>query len=119
MKFLGVGILLISACGAVTTVPKAKPTGYLMLEVKPETADVLVDDEYVGTVEAFDGGLPVPAGTRRIMFRKRGYETERFDISIQSGEEVTLRLQLIASIDLEEEEDAPRRSILREAKKHR
>ena len=110
--FVVFSLSFVVSCSAVYN-KQSSPFAELRLEVEPTSAGVVIDDEFVGTVESLGGRVIVASGERRVMVRADGYETERFDIAFQSGDEITLELDMISSVDLEDEEPPPRRSILK------
>jgi hypothetical protein len=66
--------------------------GYLRLRVTPETARVLVDRHYVGTVDEVSGragGLALEPGPHRVRIEAAGFETATFEVDIVAGEFVS------------------------------
>lgn len=82
-------------CSAIQPMPGGGDRGLLRLEVEPPTAEVYIDSEYRGVVEGWAAQtIPVEAGAHRIELRADGYMTQRFDITVGAGEEVTLELAM-------------------------
>jgi hypothetical protein len=72
-------------------------TGTVRLDVQPLSAQVFVDDYYVGTVDDFFhalGGLNLPAGPHRVEFRAPGFETVAVNMMIEAGRAITYRTRL-------------------------
>lgn len=68
--------------------------GRLVLEVKPDTAQVFAGGYYVGTAEDFSftrGGGLLEAGVHRIDVSAPGYEPLSVDLRITAGQSVTYR----------------------------
>lgn len=114
--FVLFSIFLTVGCSAVI---RTGPTqsARLVLEVEPGSADVVIDDTFVGTVESLDGFIDLRPGPRRVLIRAKGFEEERFDIDFRNGDEISLNLRMISAIDLPNEEPQDRKSILYNAKK--
>lgn len=70
--------------------PDTRPR--LTLDVEPADAEILVDDEVVGTAGSLSS-LPLDPGTHRIVVRKPGYDTWRAEVILENGDE-SLRVQL-------------------------
>ncbi len=63
--------------------------GYLRLRVTPSTARVLVDSNFVGTVEEVGsraGGLALEPGFHGVRIEAAGFETASFEVEIIAGE---------------------------------
>lgn len=66
--------------------PRARPVGGLVIECKPKTAQVFVDDRYQGTVAALRGRpLILLVGSRRIELRLDGYFSSYHDVKVVRG----------------------------------
>jgi hypothetical protein len=90
-----VGALTTLALAGCVTMSGAPSRGLLRLEVTPAEAEVFVDDQYQGRIAGWrQGTLPVKPGQRRVALTAPGYITQRFDLEIARGEEVTLQVQL-------------------------
>jgi hypothetical protein len=64
-------------------------TGGVSFEITPGDAEVLVDDNLIGTVAEFTPTtqpVGLPAGTHRIEIRAPGYHTITFDVNIVAGQ---------------------------------
>jgi hypothetical protein len=63
------------------------------LDVQPAFAQIVVDGEYVGTVEDFRSlaGLEIAAGLHRVEFRAPGYDPLVVDVRIAAGRVITYR----------------------------
>lgn len=78
----------------------------LQLQVSPPEAEVYIDGAYSGQIARWrDQSVPVHSGSRRIELRADNHITERFDLHIDAGELVTLRVDLEPNLTLPEEED--------------
>ena len=82
---------VLTSCSAVQRIPKAEPSGFLRLEVTPPDALLVVDDRLIGQIS----GLPnararIPVGVRRVLIQSRGYFPQRFDLTVEKNEEVTV-----------------------------
>lgn len=111
------GIILFAtiavSCAAGSMIQRGEGRGYLRLEVEPTSAEVEIDDKYSGVVEGWvDHVIPVAPGAKRVTLRAPGYLTQRFDIDVSAGEEVTLVLALEPDIDLPPEPRNDREPIL-------
>ena len=86
--------LTLAGCATMSSSPSR---GLLRLEVTPAQAEVFVDDKYQGRIAGWrQATLPVKPGLRRIALSAPGHITQRFDLEIARGEEVTLQVQLEA-----------------------
>ena len=105
----------VTHCTAVqyVTDDAQRRRGYLRLEVEPDRAMVLVDGDYRGEIRGWRGGVvPVVAGDRKVELRADGYITQRFDVRVGAGEEVTLRLQMepvLITVDEPDQGEEPAR----------
>jgi hypothetical protein len=71
--------------------------GGLRIKVKPREARVMVDGNFAGTVDDFDGNfqrLRLDAGAHKIELQAQGFDPLRFDIMIVEGQTVTYKGQL-------------------------
>ncbi|HEV2985214.1 MAG TPA: hypothetical protein VGX46_12545 [Vicinamibacterales bacterium] len=68
-------------------------SGSMRLDVQPAFAQIVVDGEYVGTVEDFRSlaGLEIAAGLHRVEFRAPGYDPLVVDVRIAAGRVITYR----------------------------
>ena len=67
-------------------------TGYLRIEVEPDTAQVLVDGLYVGTVGDFRrGGRALDAGPHRVEIRAEGFDPQTVEVRIRPNDLLTYR----------------------------
>jgi hypothetical protein len=67
-------------------------TGYLRLEVEPDTARVYVDGLYMGSVSDFRrAGRALDAGPHRVEIRAEGYESHGVDVSIRANDMLSYR----------------------------
>lgn len=106
---------LWTGCSAVEPVadPHTGGESYLRLDVEPSTAEIYLDGDYHGTVDRWRGGVvPLQPGDRRLELRADGYVTQRFDLEVGEGRELTLRVQMErdigAPVDLQQrDEDHP------------
>jgi hypothetical protein len=114
-KPLLAAILVASAALiACATAPRAtgpRARGYLRFDVEPHDAEIEIDEQYSGVVNGWAQNIvPVEPGHRRVTLRADGYITQRFDIEVAAGEEVTLQLEMEPSLDVEPpREPDPRR----------
>ena len=93
-------LVATAACSAVQPMPGERGRGLLRLEVEPPTAEVYIDSEYRGVIEGWAAQtIPVAPGDHRVELRADGYMTQRFDISVGAGEEVTLQLDMEPELD--------------------
>jgi hypothetical protein len=115
MRFSAVLICVLSAallsCSAVRPISESRTPGYLHFDVEPQGAEVFIDDDFKGQVDGWRGQtIPVRPGPRRIELRAKGYMSQRFDIEIGPGEQVTLKLRLEREFDeLDLKPDEPER----------
>jgi hypothetical protein len=75
------------------------PWGAVDLNIKPKSAEVFVDGEYVGRVDQLDGFpryLWLESGTHHIVVYKPGYESIARKVELRSGEVLDLRTEMIA-----------------------
>jgi len=69
-----------------------RPTGTLSLDVEPPgTAQVFVDNFYVGTINDVGRELTLDAGTHNVELRASGYETLNVNVKIDPGRNITYR----------------------------
>ena len=74
--------------------PSSPYYGGVSLEFTPGDAAVYVDGNYAGVVEDFDGTrrpLNLAAGTHRVELQASGYEPLAFDVTVQPGQVVPYR----------------------------
>jgi hypothetical protein len=75
--------------------PPAPATGYLRLDVDPDTAQVFIDGLYAGEVSDFRrGGRPIGAGPHRVEIRADGFDGITFDVGVPSDDMVSYRRTL-------------------------
>ena len=75
--------------GSIGVQPDQASTGGLSFDITPNTAQVFVDGNYVGTVGQFTSTsqpLGVAAGRHRVEVRAPGYQTMSFDVDIIAGQ---------------------------------
>jgi len=66
--------------------------GYLRIDVEPDTAQVYVDNFYVGTVADFRrGGQVFDVGPHRVEIRADGYEPQSVELRIRANDTLTYR----------------------------
>jgi hypothetical protein len=71
--------------------------GQLRIKVKPREARVIVDGNFVGTVDDFDGRfqkLALPEGRHQVVLQLEGYETLTFNVMIVAGQTVNYEGQM-------------------------
>lgn len=76
---------------------EAPPQGSLVLQVKPGSAQVFVDNYYVGTADDFSGGqssLSLDAGPHTVELDEPAHETVRFDVMAAPNQPVVYRREL-------------------------
>lgn len=67
-------------------------TGYLRLDVEPDTARVYVDGLYVGVVSDFRRApRALDAGPHRVEIRADGFESQSVDVSIRANDTLSYR----------------------------
>jgi len=68
-------------------------TGYLRLDVEPESAQVYVDGLYAGTVADFrrSGGRPLGTGPHRVEIRAEGYDSQSVELQIRANDVLSYR----------------------------
>ncbi len=74
--------------------PDERPLGGLQLDVEPRRAQVFVDGQYVGPVEAFSGyyqHLDLPAGPHTIEVFEPGYDPLATEVVVSPGRTSTYR----------------------------
>lgn len=97
-------MLTLLGCTGARLVPTrdGKPVGFLRFEVQPTTAEVKIDEQYSGAIEKWTGGaIPVEPGLRRVTLMADGYISQRLDVEVAVGEEVTIVLSLEPVLELE------------------
>lgn len=95
-------LIFLTSCA---TLPSSTERGLLRLEVVPEDADILLNEEYSGKVNSWrDGTLILAPGRHRVQVVAKGFLSQRFDIEIRANEEVTLRLNMEPEFELYDEE---------------
>lgn len=67
------------------------PTGFLTLDVEPNSAQVFVDGVYLGAMHDVGSELRLVTGTHRIELRARGYQTLAFGVEISEDRPITYR----------------------------
>jgi hypothetical protein len=75
---------------------RVDPGASLRIEVKPKDAEVYVDGYYAGIVDDFDGALQhldLEPGPHSIEIRTPGAPPISFDVNVQPGRTVTLRVR--------------------------
>jgi hypothetical protein len=63
-------------------------------ELTPDTAEVYVDGQYMGTVSTFSPTarpLTLDAGRHHVQIRAQGYQTMEFDADITTGQVIPYR----------------------------
>lgn len=77
-------------------------TGYLRLDVEPESAQVYVDGFYAGTVADFrrSGGRALEVGPHRIEMRADGYDSQAVELRIRANDVLPYRGTLNRRDDL-------------------
>jgi hypothetical protein len=81
-----------------------RPTGMLLLDLQPSrTAQLYVDDFYVGTTDELGLDLTLDAGPHNVEIRTPGYEPVAVKVNIEAGRAITYRsaLQPLASTTAE------------------
>jgi hypothetical protein len=72
-----------------------RPTGTLALEVNPPgSAQVYVDDFYIGTIDEVGRELTLETGAHNVQLRATGYETLNINVKIDEGRTITYRESL-------------------------
>jgi hypothetical protein len=71
----------------------ADGSGYLRLDVQPESAEVYVDGFYAGTVTDFrrSGGRALEAGPHRVEFRAEGYDSQSVELRVRANDVLAYR----------------------------
>ena len=105
---------MLNACTAIHTIKKSEASAYLHLEVRPKTAIVYVDEQLYGEINTFRGQIiGLRPGKRRVEIRAEGFESERFDLILNSGEELTLTLKLISKLEVEDQKTTKKKNFLK------
>lgn len=79
------------------SVAAAPPSGGIRIDVPQRDAEVVVDGNFAGTVEDFNGrtqALPLSPGSHHIEIRAKGFETASFDVNVDPGRTITYRSSL-------------------------
>jgi hypothetical protein len=91
---MGATSLLLVACAYPTTsTTQGGTSSAIYFEAFPETAEVFVDGEFVGSVSQFDGSkqtLAVPTGTHAVLIRSNG--TVLYDKKVYVGRDSALKI---------------------------
>ena len=104
--FLITVLLSLAGCASGSGYRHGYSEGYLRFEIEPDDVVLEIDERYSGRLEGWVGGVvPVDPGVRRVTVRAEGYMTQRFDIEVAAGEEVTLVLQMEPTIELPEDDE--------------
>lgn len=112
--WLLLSFVLLNACSAIHTIKKSEASAYLHLEVRPKTAIVYIDEQLYGEINTFRGQIiGLRPGNRRVEIRAQGYESERFDLRLNSGEELTLTLNLVSTLDVGDERETEKKTFLK------
>jgi hypothetical protein len=86
---------------------QGQTTGYLRLDVEPESAQVFIDGLYAGTVADFRrGGQVVDAGAHRIEMRADGFESQSVELRIRANDTLSYRGTLTRRDDRPEQRAA-------------
>ncbi len=92
--FLFLTFAALLGCTAIQPIDD-RQEAFLELLVVPDTAEIFIDDEYVGVVNRWARQtVPVEAGYRRLELRADGYLTQRFDLDVTPGNMHTLRVRM-------------------------
>ena len=85
---------LMMGC-AGTQVAGTKARGYLRLDVTPKNARIHLDGRYAGEVDGWAAQtIVVTPGVHMLELRSPGFISQRFDIEVAAGEEVSLTLEM-------------------------
>jgi tetratricopeptide (TPR) repeat protein len=76
----------------VELVPSERSLAHLAVKTRLPGAEVVVDGQVVGRTP-LPATLAVPAGTRRVEVRRRGYTTARSDVTLAEGSEGQVTLE--------------------------
>ena len=80
--------------------PDRQERALLILEVQPESTEIYIDSEYRGVVEGWTGNaVPIEPGYHRVELRARGRMTRRFDVRVEAGEQIELRVDMEPTLD--------------------
>jgi hypothetical protein len=71
---------------------QGQTTGYLRLDVEPESAQVFIDGLYAGTVADFRrGGQPLDVGPHRVEMRADGFDSQSVELRIRANDTLSYR----------------------------
>jgi hypothetical protein len=105
---------MLAGCATAPRTSGPMARGYLRFEVEPEDAEIEIDEQYSGVITGWAANtVPVEPGVRRVTVRAEGYITQRFDIEVSAGEEVTLILEMEPVLELDPEDSSPSRDRFR------
>ncbi|MBW2730976.1 MAG: PEGA domain-containing protein [Deltaproteobacteria bacterium] len=94
-KTLPLVLLLLAVVACQPQRPRARPVGGLQLDCTPQSAQIFVDDRYVGTVSRLAGNaLTLSAGTHRIELRAEGYFASYHELRVVVGVRQKLQVTL-------------------------
>lgn len=90
-----VALVALGACAHGAGRTELRPAGGLVLHCEPPDAEILLDDQYVGTAVGFAGRpIRLPAGLVRLELRREGYFSVYHELRVVEGLRQTLSVQL-------------------------
>lgn len=102
-----VGLLAValgaSGCASVQSADGPTQVALLELDCTPPDAEVWVDEQYVGRVTEWRGGIvPLRPGKHRVMIAADGFYAYRMDLDAVGGRAYRLSLDLVVDLDAED-----------------
>ncbi len=88
-------VTLVMGCSAVQPISEPGDASYLEFDIQPETAEIYIDGDYSGTVDGWrEQVVPIEPGHRRVELHAEGYISQRFDVEVDHGRWMTLRVRM-------------------------
>jgi hypothetical protein len=99
LKVAVLGVVL-AACSAVQTIDDEGDYALLSVDCRPPGAEVWIDEEYIGRISDFRGGvMPLRPGQRRVEIVDEGYYPHRMDMEVHGGRSYRLVVDLLPKLE--------------------